>query len=158
GVTGKFDCADPHRCGAELATSFVHAQTVLTDPLHELLGLRATALENAGDRVSTDLRLRTAVGDGLSLVGGAHVSRSGLNLEQTPLQPHRGQRTTLIGKAAAEWWLSPAVQLNTLAALECHTTSGQTERFNQSDHQDSGTCGVLEPVGRLGVQYQATSE
>src|SRR5690606_1518234 len=59
---------------------------------------------------------------------------------------------------AAEWWLSPAVQLNTLAALECHTTSGQTERFNQSDHQDSGTCGVLEPVGRLGVQYQATSE
>ncbi|MBW2457412.1 MAG: TonB-dependent receptor [Deltaproteobacteria bacterium] len=147
GVSGQTPCAhgsgsDVTACALELSTGLLVTRYGLADPLGELGPERHVAL--AGERLTQRLRLKMAPDSWLRLrVGGSQ--ELGLLRIDTDGTSHRARRHVLRSDVSALAELGDQVQLSGVGAVECHSTAAGTE---------DQTCGVLEPVGRLGARWQ----
>ncbi len=147
GLSGQTPCdhgagSDVTACAVELSTGLLVSRYGLADPLGELGPERNVAL--GGERLTQRLRLKMAPASWLDLrVGGSQ--EIGLLRIDTDGSSHRARRHVLRSDVSALVKLGDQLQLSGVGAAECHSTAAGRE---------DDTCGVLEPVGRLGARWQ----
>lgn len=146
-------CDARETCRIELSSGWISATSRLTDPLVELSSLRTRQLDSAGDRASHGARLELAATDALRLSLSGALAIDSIRVDRAGTLPRRGQRRSLVPKLGASYRAAEALSVHALAAAECHWTRGVIVRLGQRAFQDSGPCGLLEPVGRVGAQY-----
>ena len=149
-------CDGSSSCRLELSSAFVSAGSRLTDPLVELPTLRTRQLDSAGERVSHGIRLQLDLTTELSVALGLAVSLDNLRVDRAGTLPRRGNRRSLLPKLSTAYQVSAALSLHALAAAECHWTRGLIVRLGRQAFQDTGPCGQVEPVGRLGARYDVS--
>lgn len=147
-------CDARETCRLELSSSWISATSRLTDPLVELPSLRTRQLDSAGDRVSHAARLELAPTQALRLSLSSALAIDQIRVDREGTFPRRGQRRSLVPKLGAILHATTALSVHALAAAECHWTRGVIVRLGRQAFQDSGPCGQLQPVGRLGAQYK----
>jgi len=146
GLSGQTPCAgpssDPAACSIELSHGLLVIRYGLEDPLAELGPERRVTL--GGERLTQRLHVQLGPLHWLSLrTGGSHelgllrIDRDGAS--------QRARRRVVRGDLSALAALGDRVQLTGVGAVECHSTAAGGE---------DSTCGVLEPVGRLGARWQ----
>ncbi len=148
-------CRSAGGCQLELSTAWLRDGQLLSDPLLELNG-RTRLSETSGQRLSQDLRLSVQTAPWLRWTGAVHASYATLDVLRLRVLPHSGSRSVFIGKLGSELDLGTWATVHGLATLTCQTTRGRGERFNRVTYYDGGTCGLLEPTGRLGLTVHAT--
>jgi iron complex outermembrane receptor protein len=97
-----------------------------------------------GARVSEQARLRYRLSDRLALTGSAAQELETLDLALDGGERRRSSRAVTRGALSGSFALTPALDLNALAALEYHATRGA----NSSD--------TTQPSGRLGARLRLT--
>jgi len=119
----------------------------LDDPLRELGPNRL--VETAGERLTQRLRLAFPIGSDLKLSVGAGqaIELVRVDLDAQPAQ--RARRQLLRGELHGLWDPLDELTVAAVGALPCHTTAAAG-----ADGPAEETCGVLEPVGRLGVRWR----
>ena len=153
GVSARVPCARPEHgeadgpCELSLSSSAVFANTRIEDPSGEL-SLQASDVANDAARFTQRVAVRHRVGDRHEI--GLQATQASEHLAVGPVDEDglRAKRYTSRLGLHGTAHLSKAAGLHAIAAAECHTTDGP---------QGSETCGVLEPVGRLGVRLRAQS-
>ena len=151
GVSSNVPCSGrpdrQSRCRVELATSGVLASTSLTDPDREL-SLGATRLYSRGRRASQSLRWQQRIGPSVTVTASGDQGFEQLVMTQDQsLGAFAVNARRSVTRAVASVSVRPwrPLTLVGLSALECHSTRGPGS---------SDTCGVLEPVGRLGAEVE----
>jgi vitamin B12 transporter len=147
-------CDPSETCRLELSSSWISATSRLTDPLVELSSLRTRQLDSAGDRVSHGARLELAPTHALRLSLAGALAIDNIRVDREGTFPRRGQRRSLVPKLGVSYRVLDALSVHALAAAECHWTRGVIVRLGLTAFQDSGPCGLLQPVGRVGAQYE----
>ena len=134
-------------CRLLLDTGLLRSRYRLSDPLGEA-GPDSTVVSR-GARVSQRIRVafqptaHTSVWIGGSFEGGQLQQRRGT----APLR--HSARQVLRPELAVSSQPLDTLQLSAVGAVNCHTTRAAA---------GAQSCGVLEPVGRLGVRWQAAPE
>lgn len=147
-------CDARETCRLELSSGWISATSRLTDPLVELSSLRTRQLDSAGERASHGARLELAPTDALRLSLSSALAIDNIRVDREGTLPRRGQRRSLVPKLGASYHIAEALSVHALAAAECHWTRGVIVRLGRQAFQDSGPCGLLEPVGRVGARYE----
>ena len=134
--------ADGESCSFAVNTSALVAATTTFDPAREL-SVTSARTHNGGRRFSGNARLQLAPNDDW-LVGLAWLQSSESLLvtrDESAIDSRRAQ-----SRLAGDWrWgTGSPLSLHAVAAAECHTTRGPSS---------NATCGVLEPVGRVGARW-----
>jgi iron complex outermembrane receptor protein len=151
-------CDTSSSCRLELSSTLVSAGSRLTDPLVELPTLRTRQLDSAGERVSHGIRLQLDLTPDLRVALGLGVSLDNIRVDRAGTLPRRGNRRSLLPKLSATYQVSTALSLHALAAAECHWTRGVIVRLGRQAFQDTGPCGWVEPIGRLGARYDVSDD
>jgi vitamin B12 transporter len=154
GNSAVVPCARDERCRLELDASAVVASQVIRDPAAELLAVQARLLENQGERASERVRLALELAGGWSLGVAGLVAFENLRVGRSATLPRRGNRRALVPSATLDWQASEQLSLHALGALECHETRGISVRYGSNVESRSGSCGVAEPVARIGARYR----
>lgn len=147
-------CGSRDACRLELTNAFLSAGSVLSDPLLELSAVQARELRSEGERGSLGARIEIQATPDLRFTGGASAALEHLRVDREGTIPRRGQRRSLVARAGATLSLSPALDVNALAGIECHGTQGVIVRLNRRAFRESDLCGLAQPVGRLGLRYE----
>ncbi len=147
GVSSETPCgqgqdSEAMTCAIELSSGLLVTRYGLRDPLGELGPERNVVL--SGERLTQRLRLKTSLNRWLDLnIGGSQ--ELGLLRIDADESSHRARRHVLRSDISALGRVGEQVQIVGVGALECHSTAaGAVDQ----------TCGVLEPVGRLGARWQ----
>ncbi|MCU0691360.1 MAG: TonB-dependent receptor [Polyangiaceae bacterium] len=149
GVSARVPCAASQHgevdgpCGIELSSGLLQARSTLRDPRQEL-SLQTERLTDSGTRFQQRARVAVRIADRheLALVANQAIER--LTISRAGVNPGlRARRWVSRAGASTLVRLSSSVGVHGIALLECNTTGGP-------EGQD--TCGVLEPVGRLGLR------
>ncbi len=126
GVRTTAACAGEGRCALSLSTAWVRAASTYDDPGAEL-GLGATRLTQAGERVEERAHVRWDVTDRATVAPDLAVARESLVLEGGP--GLRAARLFSRVGVAAEARLGARLRARALVAGECHGTSTSDARL-----------------------------
>jgi iron complex outermembrane receptor protein len=149
GVSARVPCGrDGHgveSCTMEATTTALVSHVHLIDPLHELSA--ASRTDTRGRRWGQRARVSARAGRAwdLALIAQTAVEDIAVVSDSDPTAD--AQRLSFRPALSATWHADSTLQLVGLTALQCESTSAAGR---------SDDCGVLEPVGRLGVQWQAS--
>ena len=131
-------------CQLELTSSLLSARSTLSDPRREL-SLGTTHSASRGTRFTQRVRVHGELGSELSLTTGGEQAVELLAIDNSESSSLRARRATSRGAATLSWAPSRSISLHALGAVECHSTAGP---------QGNETCGVLEPLGRVGPRIE----
>jgi iron complex outermembrane receptor protein len=147
GIDARVPCAADGEggpeCSLELASSALVTRYRLNDPARELGGARRSV--NAGERLTQRLRLRVGRSDGLQLALGSELEQQKLRLDLDQRAAQRAARQLFRGDLSASLRPLDELALVAVGAFECHSTASREQR---------DTCGVLEPVARIGARWR----
>ena len=143
-VAAAIPCASGDRCRVEIKTSAIATRSEILDPLREL-GALAPRVASAGERLSEEARVRFRLGEAWTVALGASQEFERLSIDEPATADTRARRATTRGSASVVVGVTRRIEVNVLAAVEHHGTSGP---------RAGGARDVLEPVARAGASLQ----
>jgi iron complex outermembrane receptor protein len=143
-ATVSSPCAAGDRCALELQTSVLLSKSEVRDPLHEI-GLVLPFAASAGARLVESARLRYHVTDRIVLLGSLSQEIEQLRIDEPRDALLRARRAATRPAVSAVVDVTPALQLNALAALEYHATQATGEGAHTS---------AAEPTARAGARLR----
>jgi iron complex outermembrane receptor protein len=132
-------------CTLEATTTALVSHVHLIDPLHELSA--ASRTDTRGRRWGQRARLTARAGEAWDLSLVAQTAVEDISVVADSEEAADAQRLSFRPAVTATWSLAPTVYLVGHTALQCESTRAA---------RSSDDCGVLEPVGRLGVEWRAS--
>jgi iron complex outermembrane receptor protein len=148
GATARVPCSSAELgatggCELELSSNGLVSRYALGDPAGEL-GLGGS-VENEGRRLGQALSGRAGLSDWLELRWGGRAEQEQLRVDRAGATSLRASRLLSRLELGARAHVERALDVVLSGALECHSTRARGALDG---------CGVLEPVGRVGVRWQ----
>lgn len=149
GLSSLVPCdRDLDACQLELTTSALISRTRLLDPAGELSSDSAHT-DSDGERVAEQMRITKRLTPWLRSGVTLRQSFDRLAIAQGRGESVRARRSTSRAAVNATASLNDEVGVHLLGALECHGTEASGS---------GSTCGVFEPMGRVGAEIALTPE